>query len=396
MITTRPLPTVFDGDPLLGFYHEQLIRHWTPRHRALAAGLGKLAVRGTRDARCRALGIPEDEARLLVGIVDPAHYLSQLYRRGIHRLLNPAAIPLASSLLKDKRSFAAAVANAGLPAPETFSGPSSPAAVAAWFERHGEIVAKPNYSSRGRGVARYRRIAQGWADSNGTRFEAGTLAAHLTRVVSRGGLLQQAMRTAPRLSDISPGALPTLRVHTFRLGGTLAAHGLVLRIGGGSGPVDNFSRGGLAAAVVDGAAGDVIGKAGGRILCVGRHPATGVSLEHIALGDLADTAVRLGIAAHAAIGAGYGLIGWDIGLADCGPVLIEGNWNPGHQLTQFTNACGLSALAVGRAYLQALEALPASAWADAAPLQWDGQYLLAPKLAPLSSQSISTAGLQID
>ena len=204
------------------------------------------------------------------------------------------------------------------------------------------------------------------------------------------------MRTAPRLSDISPGALPTLRVHTFRLGGTLAAHGLVLRIGGGSGPVDNFSRGGLAAAVVDGAAGDVIGKAGGRILCVGRHPATGVSLEHIALGDLADAAVRLGIAAHAAIGAGYGLIGWDIGLADCGPVLIEGNWNPGHQLTQFTNACGLSALAVGRAYLQALEALPASAWADAAPLQWDGQYLPAPKLAPLSSQSISTAGLQID
>lgn len=396
MITTRPLPPVFGGDPLLGFYHEQLLRHWTPRQRALAAGLGKLAGRGTHDSHCRALGIPEDEARLLAGIVDPAHYLSQLYRRGIHRLLNPAAIPLATSLLKDKRSFAAAVANAGLPAPETFSGPASPAAVAAWFERHGEIVAKPNYSSRGRGVARYRRIAHGWADSNGTRFEAGALAMHLARIVRRGGLLQQALRTAPRLSDISPGALPTLRVHTFRLGGTPVAHGLVLRIGGGSGPVDNFSRGGLAAAVVDGTAGDVIGKADGCIRHLQRHPATGISLEGIDLCDLADAAVRLAIAAHAAIGAGYGLIGWDIGLADRGPVLIEGNWNPGHQLTQFTNACGLSQLAVGRAYLQALEALPTGAWAHAAPLQWDGQYLPAPKLAPLPSPSISTAGLQTD
>ena len=399
MFTTRPLPSAAPGDdPLLGYYHAELLERWTPGQRRLAAALDRLATRGTRDPRCRALGIPEAEARTIAGHIDPTHYLSQVVRRGIHRLLNPAAIPLAASILKDKRSFAAAVARSGLPAPETYAGPGEAASIAGWLRQQGEIVAKPNFSSRGRGVARYRRTAKGWADVGGAVHDTETLACRLARIVAAGGLLQPAIRTAPYLSDVSPGALPTLRVHTFRTPAGFSAHGLVLRLGGGASPVDNFSRGGLAVPIdADGAAGEAIGKAGGHIVHVSRHPATGMPLGGIDIRDLAAAAVRLGIEAHAAIGAGYGIIGWDIGLADTGAVLIEGNWNPGHQLTQFSNGRGVSELPIGGAYLGALKALPEAAWRTARPLQWDGQYRLgAPELAPPTPVSISAAGLPAD
>lgn len=59
-----------------------------------------------------------------------------------------------------------------------------------------------------------------------------------------------------------------------------------------------------------------------------RHPKTNAPIMGTTVPDL-DAAVALACIAHQLFAQGFTVIGWDIGLTAEGPVLIEGNWNPG-------------------------------------------------------------------
>jgi hypothetical protein len=365
MPTLRTLPAGArrHPDPLLRFYYERLLDAWSLSERCFARALGPVA-----GARASA-----SERRLIQGWIDPERFLSMAARRGIHRLINPAAIPLRTNVLKDKARFAAEAQKAGLTAPLTAAA-GDEEAIGQIVESCREVVLKPSFSSKGRGVVRLRRGRSGWLASDGSFVSDSAFAERVRDVLRKGGVAQEAVPTHPALEDISPAALPTARVMTFRIGKAQPVAALeVVRLGGGSSPVDNFNCGGLIANVsVRSRLGSSFGKSpDGRLLPVERHPATGKPIARQLPQELGEATRRLAIEAHAAIGTGFAVIGWDIGLTVRGPILVEGNWNPGTILPQCAACRGMSQMPAGALYLKALAAVPPAAWRDARPLQID-------------------------
>lgn len=346
------------GNALLRAYHDGLTRHWTPVQRAAAHLLSACGRGGWTSAECLYLGD---------GVRDRG--LSMRDRKGLHRLLNPAAFPLATNPLKNKQLFAQAAA--GLPLPDA----CDPDAVDldAWIAGQDDIIAKPSYRSKGQGVERFVRDGDHWR--NGDRqWDATGLAAHLRRVWRQGGVIQTRLPTHGALDLLSPGALPTLRIVTcLDERGAPEICDMALRLSaGGPRPVDNFNAGNLVLAV------DANGRCGPGWRSGGkrppsrhsRHPATGAGIEGMMLPDQA-AARTLAIRAHDRFRHGFTLIGWDIGLTAQGPVLIEGNWNPGTDILQLANGRGVADTRLGALYRHALDRLSGDDWRAAGVVQRD-------------------------
>lgn len=344
------------ADDLTAFYFAQLWRYWRMRDRAAATLLAAAGAVSTR---------PE------LGGGGEA-FLGMRTRKGINRLLNPAAFPLDANPLKNKHRFAERCRAAGLPIPETFRGP--PGALDAWLDARRAILLKPNFSSKGRGINGYRRDGRCWATASRTLSHQDMLG-HLREAVGAGAIVQDWLSPHPALAERSPGALPTLRVMTLvdERGGVEAC-GAVLRLSAGTGvPVDNFQAGNLAVAIdADGRCGPAYRRQGGAIVVLERHPSTQALITGECVPDFrasCDLAVR----AHGALRDGFVVIGWDVGLSADGPVLIEGNWNPGTDVLQMVSGQGIGGTRIGRLYRHHLERLDPDAWRAARPVQWERQ-----------------------
>ena len=361
MLTLRPLPAAarHHPDPLLRYYYERLLDEWSLAGRSLARALGP--------------GVSRAERLLIRGRVAPEHYVSMRVRRGINRLVNPSAVPLKTSILKDKARFAIKLADAGLPGPVTVAHGLTHQ-IEALIGRSAEIMLKPSYSSKGRGVVRVRREGAAWQASDGETLSDAALAGRIGQTVGRGGVAQERLTTHPGLAGISPGALPTARIMTFAVGdGPPVAALEVIRMGGGDAPVDNFNHGGLIAAPdADGRLTIAYGKSpDGRLVAFAAHPRTGETIARPLPDGLLDAARAIAVEAHRRIGHGFAVIGWDVGLSDRGAMLIEGNWNPGTILPQCATGAGLSQTPAGALYRKALEAVLPYRWREAGPLQLD-------------------------
>jgi hypothetical protein len=70
------------------------------------------------------------------------------------------------------------------------------------------------------------------------------------------------------------------------------------------------------------------------------HPVTGAPIPGLVLPDWA-AARALVVAAHATAFADYAMVGWDVGFAADGPILIEGNGKPGVLMPQRAARRGL-------------------------------------------------------
>jgi hypothetical protein len=363
MLTLRKLPGAAwrHPDPLLRFYFDQLGDHW-PAHRWIA---GRAMAWGAGETGW--LGISPAERRLIRGRVEPEHYVSMSVRRGIHRLLNPGALPIRANILKDKAAFARFAIAEGLDAPLTLTS-----GLAGELLERGDVVLKPSFSSKGRGVVRARREGSEWLLTTGERLHAVELALRIERLTAAGGVAQEGLRAHPFLADISPDALPTSRVMTFRLGEQAPVVGLlVLRLGGGGAPVDNFNRGGLVALPEGGALSAAWGKTAGRLVQLTSHPATRAAIARKLPDDLLGDAAALAVRAHSKLPSGFSVVGWDVGLSDRGPRLIEGNWNPGTVLPQSAAGAGLSQMPLGDLYRRALERVDEESWEAAGAMELD-------------------------
>ncbi|EQB31843.1 sugar-transfer associated ATP-grasp domain-containing protein, partial [Sphingobium ummariense] len=234
MLTLRALPGRADpGNSLLAAYHEGLARHWPLRRRMLARAL---AVAG-KGGWSRAESLLLDDAVRAQG-------LSMRDRKGLHRLLNPGAFPFQTNPLKNKQLFARIAEAAGLPVAEQWDPEREPLAL--WLAGQQDVIAKPSYRSKGQGVERFRRTAGGWKRDD-TSLDEVVVAAHLRAVREAGGVVQRRLPTHQALEDVSPGALPTLRVVTcLDEQGEPEACETALRLSaGGPRPVDNFNAGNL-------------------------------------------------------------------------------------------------------------------------------------------------------
>lgn len=370
-------------------YHWRLWSHW-PRRRRLAAlamnlpqaamaltGLGQAgslrqAARDLADALKWNVHPTELRVARESGVGGAAGALIGNYdKKGINLLLNPRAFPKRDSILFDKGRFAAFVAGQpGMTGIPTLALDDLAAGLPDWIQAAGELIFKPGFSSRGRGIFGLRRHGSGWVAERGEREEpVADLLAWARSTLGRGDVLQQRLSTHAALAPLSPGALPTLRLVTcVDEAGAVELVDATLRLGRGSAIVDNFSAGGLAAPVdlATGIAGPACSKRSRwRIGSHDAHPATGAQIAGFALPGW-DEAKRQAMLGHRALlGEDFLLVGWDVALAADGPVLLEGNWNPGGNLLQTVSGRGIAATRLGELYRHHLARLPDARFRDA-------------------------------
>ncbi len=155
-------------------------------------------------------------------------------------------------------------------------------------------------------------------------------------------LVQERIATHGALRDLALNALPTARITTIlNEQDEPEVANAVLRIPSDpQAQVDNMKAGGLLCPIdlADGTLGIACKGYGGGDYSA--HPVTGAVITRRALPDWA-AAKALVIDAHLRAFADYALIGWDVGFAPEGPILIEGNGKPGVLMPQRAGRRGL-------------------------------------------------------
>jgi hypothetical protein len=307
---------------------------WRARNVARRFGLNDdWRRRAIRIARAR-FADPQDLALFGVETAEAMDgYIRRFEDAGLNRILNPLGWSGACALA-DKVVFAARCANAALPQPETVALAGGGRINVLTDPAGRELVTKPTDGEGGDGV---RRL--------GAFSNAADLIARAPSALARGPgmhLIQPWLVPHPGLVDLALDALTTVRVVTILdETGTPETVSATFRCASGHGVVvDNMKAGGLIAPVElkSGRLGEAWKGYGGGP-CV-RHPATGAEIAGRTLPDW-PAAVALAERAHAVAFADYTLVGWDIGLTEDGPVLIEGNSKPGVLMPQRAARRGL-------------------------------------------------------
>jgi hypothetical protein len=199
-----------------------------------------------------------------------------------------------------------------------------------------DLFSKPADLAGGAGTARWTYVGgRRWRGADGTDRDARSLVAELARASARSGhpmLVQERLRNHPGVTPLSTGGLCTARMITLRpLGGEPHLALAVQRMPVGDTVVDNFGQGGLTAPI------DV---ATGRLRTatlktarhlgapVDTHPTTGTRIEGFELPRWAEAAALVR-RAHQTVSPVIPIVGWDVAIAESGPVLIEANNVPG-------------------------------------------------------------------
>lgn len=179
---------------------------------------------------------------------------------------------------------------------------------------HEEMIVKPIDGCCGRNV---RKV---------TREEV------LARPESFSGLLlEERIHQHSRVNSLHPDSVNTVRIVTIRKDGLTHIICAYLRIGNG-GEVDNFNHGGMTAPV-ELTTGRVTAPAVNKEKEVfSSHPLTGVTIEGFLLPDWEMALDLVREAAEVVPGMGY--IGWDVAFSEDGPLIVEENNFPGHDIYQ--------------------------------------------------------------
>ncbi|MBQ7935377.1 MAG: hypothetical protein IJ333_03410 [Clostridia bacterium] len=157
----------------------------------------------------------------------------------------------------------------------------------------------------------------------------------LYNTLKTGGqtLIEEVLEQHPKVNQLYDGSVNTVRMVTM-LDDEGAPHLLyaAMRLGSGGAVVDNFNSGGMVIPI-DLEKGTLIGVAvnkNGKAFSA--HPDTDVFFDGYALPFWEETRA---LAEKAAVKVpGVRLVGWDLALTPKGPVLVEGNHYPGHDIYQ--------------------------------------------------------------
>lgn len=184
------------------------------------------------------------------------------------------------------------------------------------------IIAKPASSTCGKGVEKIK--VSDFTDT-------GKLFGYLKK--TNCGLVEECIKQHHVLNEIYPCAVNTLRIVTL-LDNDKNAHIVYafIRIGNGGRNVDNINSGGMAAPI-DIDTGAIAYPAFDKDQnYYETHPMTG----HFLVGQVIpywDSAKKMCLKA-AKIETGIRYVGWDTAITPDGPLLVEGNHFPGHDILQ--------------------------------------------------------------
>ena len=145
-------------------------------------------------------------------------------------------------------------------------------------------------------------------------------------------VLEEIIKQHPKMSALNPSSVNTIRVVSLRVGDQVEFPFIGIRMGNGS-RLDNFNRGGIIARVniekgilqTDGVSQD------GTVYK--RHPATNTEFKGFEIPFYQEAIEMVKWAAVRLPGIGY--VGWDIAISEEGPLVIEANDFPSHDLLQF-------------------------------------------------------------
>jgi hypothetical protein len=181
----------------------------------------------------------------------------------------------------------------------------------------GSVFAKPTDSLGGQGVYRFS------ADEI-----TNMVARDYHNLVSADYIFEETILQHDTMSVIHPHSVNTLRIDTFRdENGNILPISAYMRMGTGGHYADNASTGGCFAGI-DLFSGMLkspamtLPKMGGRRFS--EHPDSGVAFEHFRVPLFSQTVMLVCDAARI---VPQRLVGWDVAVADDGPILIEGNPN---------------------------------------------------------------------
>ena len=196
------------------------------------------------------------------------------------------------------------------------------------------IFAKPNKGSCGTGVERL--TVADFAD-------VGALYRYIKE--KNFGVVEQAVKQHPDMAALYPHSVNCMRIVTDLVDDQVHIAYIVVKMGTHGAVVDNSGQGGVLCAV-DPATGKIksiaVDDYTNTYEC---HPDTGVSFVGYQL-PMVDQAIALVSAAAREPSANQTHhIGWDVAIAEDGPVIIEGNDYPGTDLCQLyahtPEKCGL-------------------------------------------------------
>ena len=181
------------------------------------------------------------------------------------------------------------------------------------------IIAKPIDGICGRGIFKY--------DQN----EISIDAMYDDMINNQRYLLEPYMIQHPVLMKLHPNSLNSLRIVTIRIDGTTTIPFACLRCGNGK-VVDNLNSGGFAARI-DIDTGIIDSNGVGKYNTVAlTHPITGVAFKGLEIPHF-KKALELALEASKRV-PNLGYVGWDIAILEDGPIIIEGNEFPGHDIYQ--------------------------------------------------------------
>ncbi len=138
-------------------------------------------------------------------------------------------------------------------------------------------------------------------------------------------LLQEKIIQHPKMAELHPSSVNTVRMVTFNNSGRVEVFSTVLRIGAKGNSVDNWASGGIIVSIDQetgrlGKEGMFKPQYGGKVT---HHPETGVRFENFEIPFFKES-TEMACKLHSFF---YGIhsIGWDIGITPDGPIFIEGN-----------------------------------------------------------------------
>ncbi len=169
--------------------------------------------------------------------------------------------------------------------------------------------------------------------------EVGGAEEYLGRLKNEKLLLEEFIIQHPRLSEMCPKSVNTMRIMTSCA--DPASPEIIfasLRAGDGEHDVDNFHSGGMGM-LVNSVTGKVEGDAFDKNnVRYGVHPVTGVKFDGFQI-PFWDETVKLVLDASLVMPE-MTVVGWDIAVTENGPVIVEGNSTPGFDMVQVACMCG--------------------------------------------------------
>lgn len=178
--------------------------------------------------------------------------------------------------------------------------------------------------------------------SNGTRIDLRAFASEVLEEYSEGFLFQDAVIQHPALSKVAGQAVGTIRVVTVAPTDSPEVLYTLWKVPSPTAMSDNYWQAGSMMAELDPATGIVRQcrrGAGPTQEVIETHPVSKASFAGMQIPHW-DAVLKLATDAHRLVPQ-IGVLGWDIAVAEDGPLIIEGNANPHHMLFQLATGRGI-------------------------------------------------------